>query len=99
MRVSRASRVSATFDFSSGQSRTTGSYCGEVEVTNTSATTVDGGWRVRLDLSESQLTSGWNGTFTSGGGSLQDLTPGPLELDDPARPVRYGRLLRQQDRG
>jgi hypothetical protein len=77
LRVSRASRVSATFTFSSGQSGTTGSYCGEVKVTNTSATTVNGGWRVRLNLNESQLTSGWNGTFTSGGNSLYDLTPVP----------------------
>lgn len=75
VRVERASRVSASFSFSSGQSGITGSYCGDVRITNTSATPVNGGWLVRLNLNQSLLTTGWNGTFTSLGGSLYDLTP------------------------
>jgi hypothetical protein len=75
VRVGRASRVTASFSFSSGQSGTTGSYCGDVKITNTSATPVNGGWLVRLNLNQSALTSGWNGTFTPVGGALYDLTP------------------------
>jgi hypothetical protein len=75
VRVSRASRISATFVFSSGQSGTTGSYCGEVVITNTSTTPVDGGWLVRLNLEQSQLTSSWNANFTSLGSSRYDVTP------------------------
>jgi hypothetical protein len=77
VRVGQASRITATFTFSSGQSGTTGSYCGDVRITNTSATPVNGGWLVRLNLNQSQLTTGWNGTFTSLGGSLYNLTPVP----------------------
>jgi hypothetical protein len=77
VRVGRASRITASFTFSSGQSGTTGSYCGDVRITNISTTTVNGGWLVRLDLNQSQLTTGWNGTFTSLGGSLYNLTPVP----------------------
>ncbi|MGC4086893.1 MAG: cellulose binding domain-containing protein [Polyangiaceae bacterium] len=73
--MSRASRVTASFSFSSGQSGTSGSYCGDVRVTNTSTTTVNGGWLVRLNLNQSALTTGWNGTFTSLGSSLYNLTP------------------------
>jgi hypothetical protein len=36
---------------------------------------VSGGWLVRLNLNQSQLTSSWNGAFTSLGSSLYDLTP------------------------
>jgi hypothetical protein len=77
VRVSRASRIAATFTFSSGQSGTTGSYCGDVRITNISTTAVNGGWLVRLNLDQSQLTTGWNGTFTALGGALYNLTPVP----------------------
>ena len=77
VRVGRASRITATFTFSSGQSGTTGSTCGDVRITNTSTTPVNGGWLVRLNLNQSQLTTGWNGTFTALGGSLYNLTPVP----------------------
>ena len=77
VRVGRASRITATFTFSSGQSGTTGSYCGDVRITNISTTPVNGGWLVRLNLNQSQLTTGWNGTFTALGGSLYNLTPVP----------------------
>jgi hypothetical protein len=75
VRVGRASRITASFTFSSGQTGTTGSYCGDVRITNTSTTTVNGGWLVRLNLNQSQLTTGWNGTFTSLSASLYNLTP------------------------
>jgi hypothetical protein len=75
VRVGRSSRITASFNFSSGQSGTTGSYCGDVRITNISTTTVNGGWLVRLNLNQSQLTTGWNGAFTSLGGSLYNLTP------------------------
>jgi hypothetical protein len=77
VRVGRASRITATFNFSSGQSGTAGSICGDVRITNISTTPVNGGWLVRLNLNQSQLTTGWNGTFTALGGSLYDLTPVP----------------------
>ncbi|RYZ04574.1 MAG: hypothetical protein EOO73_23345 [Myxococcales bacterium] len=74
IRVSRASRISATVALSSGQSGATGSYCADVKITNISTTAVNGGWLVRLNLNQSTLSSGWNGTFTSAGGSLYDVT-------------------------
>ena len=75
VRVSRASRVNATFVVSSGQSGATGSYCGEVKITNISSTPVNGGWLVRLNLEQSQLTSSWNATFNALGSSRYDVTP------------------------